>query len=194
MTGNLLMIEKGRETPASARVIWQLSGARQLVFTDPRALGRVHVLSSKEWSALDADLGPEPMARSFTSQRFHQLCQSSRLPAKLFLLNQSKVAGLGNIYAAEALFRAGISPYRAMNSLTRAEADRLRIAIRHVLRCAIQSVYRAYRSPGGYRQHRDDFERAVYGRGDEPCLICGTEIRRTRQGGRSTFFCCNCQR
>jgi formamidopyrimidine-DNA glycosylase len=194
MTGDLAMLQKGMEIPATARVAWKLSGARTLVFTDPRALGRVQVLSSKEWSVLDADLGPEPLARSFTSKRFYQLCQSSRLPAKLFLMDQTKVAGLGNIYAAEALFRAGVSPSRAINTLTRGEADILHAAIQHTLRCAIQSVYRAYRTPGGFRQHRDDFERAVYGRAGKACLICGREIRRIRQGGRSTFFCSNCQR
>jgi formamidopyrimidine-DNA glycosylase len=194
MTGDLVMLRKGTEMPAVARVAWRLSGARELVFTDGRALGRANVLSSDEWSVLDAGLGPEPLARSFTSERFYKSSQSSRLPAKLFLMDQSKIAGLGNIYAAEALFRGQVSPTRPMNTLTQAEAGKLHAAIRQTLRSAIQSVYRAYRKPGGYRQHGDDFERAVYGRAGEPCSVCGREIRRIRHGGRSTYFCSYCQR
>lgn len=194
MTGDLAMLAKGMDMPSASRVAWRLSGSRRLVFSDGRALGRANVLSSEEWAALDASLGPEPLARSFTSDRFYRSCQSSRLPAKLFLMDQSKIAGLGNIYAAEALFRGKVSPARAMNTLTQAEAGKLHSAIRQTLRSAIQSVYRAYRKPGGYRQHGDDFERAVYGRAGQPCLVCGREIRRIRQGGRSTYFCSYCQR
>lgn len=193
MTGDLAMLPKGAAIPAATRVAWQLSGARQLVFSDGRALGRVQALSLEEWSVLDAGLGPEPLARSFTSSRFFTAAQSSRVPAKLFLMDQAKIAGLGNIYAAEALFRGGVSPTRAMSTLTPVEADKLHAAIRKTLQNAIQSVYRAYRSPGGYRQHRDDFERAVYGRAGLPCLVCGCEILRIRQAARSTYFCRNCQ-
>jgi formamidopyrimidine-DNA glycosylase len=194
MTGDLSIVPKSAEAPTATRVTWGLSGGRRLIFSDFRALGRVSVLSAQEWSVLSAGLGPEPLARSFTTQSLYTATQASRLPAKLFLMEQSKIAGLGNIYAAEVLFRAGISPTRTMNTLTKAQAAKLHIAIRQTLRGAIQSVYRAYRNPGGYRQDRDDSRWAVYGRAGKACTVCGHEIRRIHQGGRSTYFCRNCQR
>lgn len=194
MTGDLSIVPKSAETPIATRVTWRLSGGRRLIFSDFRALGRVNVLSIQEWSVLSDALGPEPLARSFTSHILYAATQGSRLPAKLFLMDQSKIAGLGNIYAAEALFRAGISPTRVVNTLTRAQAAKLHTAIRETLRGAIQSVYRAYRNPGGYRQDRDDSRWAVYGRAGKACSVCGHEIRRIHQGGRSTYFCSTCQR
>jgi formamidopyrimidine-DNA glycosylase len=122
------------------------------------------------------------------------LARRSKTPAKLFLMDQTKVAGLGNIYAAEALFRAGISPLKPLQSLPDARLRRLRETIRTMLSGAVHSVYRAYRSPGGYRNHQDDFDRLVYGRSGELCLTCGTIIQRISQGGRSTYFCKRCQR
>jgi formamidopyrimidine-DNA glycosylase len=122
------------------------------------------------------------------------LARTSRLPAKLFLMDQTKVAGLGNIYAAEVLFRAAVAPTRPMNTLRADEIARVYKAIRQVLRGALQSVYKVYRTPAGYRNHRDDFSWMVYGRAGESCQTCGNSIDRIRQGGRSTYFCSTCQR
>jgi formamidopyrimidine-DNA glycosylase len=109
-------------------------------------------------------------------------------------MDQTKIAGLGNIYSAEALFRAGISPLVPISSLTNARLDRLHAGILETLRAAVHSIYKAYRNPGGYRQHQDDFDRFVYGRKQEPCVRCGRPIRKIEQGGRSTYFCARCQR
>jgi formamidopyrimidine-DNA glycosylase len=177
----------------TVRLEWRLVRKRRLLFVDPRALGRVRVLTAAESQALDASLGIEPLGRGFTNARFISLARRSNLPAKLFLLDQTKVAGLGNIYAAEALFRAGISPLKPLKSLSDARLSNLRQVIRETLRGAVHSVYLAYRSPAGYRNHQDDFHRLVYGRSGEVCSTCDTTIQRISQGGRSTYFCPLCQ-
>jgi formamidopyrimidine-DNA glycosylase len=193
MTGDL-RIGNDQENPAFVRVEWQLSGGRVLRFMDSRNLGRLELQTEAEMAKTLRPLGIEPLSRSFTVARLADLAQSSRLPAKLFLMDQTKVAGLGNIYAAEVLFRAGIAPDRPINRLEPDKITRLHRAIRQVLRTAVQSVYKAYRTPGGYRNHRDDFNRMVYRRAGEPCQTCGSSIERDRQGGRSTYFCSACQR
>jgi formamidopyrimidine-DNA glycosylase len=140
-----------------------------------------------------AGLGPEPLSREFTVDGFVKAAASSRLPAKLFLMDQKRVAGLGNVYAAEALFRAGIHPARPMNRLS---ADRARVlydAIRDVLREAVRSAKIAYNRPGKYTEAAE-WPRAVYRREGETCLRCGARIRRIKQAGRSTYFCARCQR
>ncbi len=194
MTGDLRVEADPRFGGADLRVEWQLVRKRRLLFLDPRALGRIRVLTATEMKALDARLGLEPLGRRFTEARFLALTRNSRLPAKLFLMDQSKVAGLGNIYAAEALFRAGISPLKPLNSLSDARLRRLREVIRQMLRSAVHSVYLAYRSPAGYRNHQDDVHRLVYGRSGEVCSTCDTTIQRISQAGRSTYFCKRCQR
>ena len=194
MTGDLSMGAVNEPEPAAARVVWILDGKKKLIFTDGRALGSVHVYSTPELNEKLAKLGPEPLARSFTARRFVEIARRSRLAAKLFLMDQTKVAGLGNIYAAEALFRARISPTVAICTLSHEELKSLHMAVRSVLRSAVQSVDKAYRLPGGFRQHRDDFARLVYGRRGKPCAVCGSEIQRISQGGRSTYFCSRCQR
>jgi formamidopyrimidine-DNA glycosylase len=194
MTGDLAIQPGSAERSKLVRAEWQLTRGRLLVFSDMRALGRVHIYSSEELEAILAKLGPEPLDRSFTSARLVKTAQTSRLPAKLFLMDQTKVAGLGNIYAAEALFRARISPFRNISSVSTKDLEQLRTAIQDTLRSAVHSIYKAYRSPGGYRKHRDGFQRYVYGRAGEPCFRCGRPIQKMEQGGRSTYFCAHCQR
>jgi formamidopyrimidine-DNA glycosylase len=194
MTGDLRITADPRESPAAVRLEWGLPRSRRLLFTDGRALGKVHVLTAEEADELDASLGPEPLGPAFTVAYLRQAAAKSRLPAKLFLLDQTKVAGLGNIYAVEALFRARISPTRPVNQLSPGRLLRLHAVIREVLTSAVQSVYTAYRSPGGYREHQDDFDRQVYGRAGEACFVCGATLKRIAQGGRSTYYCGRCQR
>jgi formamidopyrimidine-DNA glycosylase len=194
MTGDMAITALAAPEPATTRVVWILDGKKKLLFLDGRALGSVHVYSTAELNEKLEKLGPEPLGRAFTVRRFVDSARRSRLAAKLFLMDQTKVAGLGNIYAAEALFRARISPTAAMCSLTDVQLEELRLAIRSVLRRAVQSVDKAYRLPGGFRHHQDDFTRLVYGRRGKPCAVCGSEIERISQGGRSTYFCSYCQR
>jgi formamidopyrimidine-DNA glycosylase len=194
MSGDLRIEPMVETSKPSVRVWWKLSGRRALLFSDARALGRVHIYPTNELNRLFEKLGPEPLDRDFTAPRFSTIAKASRLPAKLFLMDQNKVAGLGNIYAAEALFRAKVSPFVRINSLSGGRLNALHAAIRDTLQSAVHSVYKAYKSPGGFRNHRDDFERLVYGRAGEACTRCGRLIQRKQQGGRSTYFCAHCQR
>ncbi len=194
MTGDVSIKTEPYDAPRTLRAQWTIHPDRCLVFVDPRALGRIHVHKTSEVSKVLGKLGPEPLSEEFTKERFLAIARSSRLPAKLFLMDQNKIAGLGNIYAAEVLFRAGISPQKAIASLSTARLIRLWSVIRETLQIAVHSIYNAYRSPGGYRQHRDDFHRMVYGRKGEGCIRCGRPIRKEEQGGRSTYFCAHCQR
>lgn len=193
MTGDLSSRPAAETSGPSVRAWWQLAANKALVFTDSRALGRVHVYKTADLERLLQKLGPEPLSADFTSDRFLAAAKKCKMPVKLFLMDQTKVAGLGNIYAAEALFRAGISPQRLAFSISTRRLESLRLAIQDTLRSAVHSIYKAYKSPGGYRNHRDDFDRFVYGRAGEGCVRCGRPVKKMQQGGRTTYFCAHCQ-
>ena len=167
---------------------------------DPRRFGAV------VWSpALDADparrllanLGVEPLdAAQFDPARFHAGLQARRAPIKQALLAGDLVVGVGNIYACEALFAAGIGPAVPANRLTRLRSDRLHAAIVQVLTRALEqggSTLRDFASATGESGHFQ-LQAAVYGRAGQPCPRCGAPIERIRQAGRSTWFCPRCQR
>ncbi len=193
MTGNLYVRADGAGLPGTARAWFELAGGRRLVFDDPRALGRIELLSEAELESLSASLGPEPLSPAFTAEYLTAVARRSRQAVKLFLLDQSKIAGLGNIYAAEALHRAGIHPRRPANRLGEKRLKRLRQAIVAVLELAVQSACNAYRGPGRY-DSAETFPVAVYGREGLPCPACRRPIRRIVQAGRSTYYCPGCQR
>jgi formamidopyrimidine-DNA glycosylase len=148
---------------------------------------------SAEIDARMARLGPEPLSPEFSAAEFVAAARASRQPAKLFLIDQGRVAGLGNIYAAEALFRAGVDPRRVIGALSAPRLRRLHAAIVQVLEIAVQSAIEAYSGPGLIAES-EAFPVAVYGREGESCLLCRRVIRRILQGGRSTYFCPGCQR
>ena len=164
-------------------------------FVNPRRLGTVDFVAD----GFPHELGIDPLSSEFTSKRLMELLQASRSPVKPFLLDQQRIAGLGNIYSSEALWRARIDPRRPANSLTAVEADRLRHEIVGVLQEAIDQMgtsfgvsvsdYRNANGADGSFQER----LAVYGRHGETCRVCETPISRLVQGGRSTYWCKNCQ-
>ncbi len=193
MTGNLYVRPDGAGLPPTARAWFALDGGRRLVFDDPRALGRIELLSEPELERLCASLGPEPLSSAFSPEYLKEAARRSRQPVKLFLLDQGKIAGLGNIYAAEALHRAGIHPRRPANRLANQRLERLHGAIVAVLDLAVQSACNAYRGPGRY-DSAETFPVAVYGREGLPCPACRRPIRRIVQAGRSTYYCPGCQR
>lgn len=193
MTGNLHVIPDARDRPAATRAYIELNGGRALVFEDPRALGVLNVFTSEDSAALGEQLGPEPLSRTFTADVLAQAARQSRQPAKLFLMDQRRVAGLGNIYAAEALFRARIHPAKPMNRVRPLRLHALHAAIRRVLKDAVKAASVAYSRPGRLSE-ADDFVLAVYDREGEPCFVCGRRIRRMVQGGRSTYYCAYCQK
>ncbi len=193
MTGNVYVLPDSRFPPLRARLLFQFEDGRALVFDDPRCLGKVHAVASAETMANLPPLGPEPLDPSFLAKDFVDIARKSRMPAKLFLMDQAKVAGLGNIYAAEALFEARVSPSTPIGGLSDGRLRKLYVAIRQVLEIAIPCCERAYEKPGQFIE-ADEYPMAVYGREGLPCPRCGTQVARIPQGGRSTYFCPRCQR
>ena len=193
MTGNLYVVPDYRLRSATVRMALHLSGGRGVVFDDPRALGRVSLHADGELPSLLSAIGPEPLSAEFTPAAFLASARRSRKPAKLYLMDQASVAGLGNIYAAEALYQARIDPRKPMMRISPARLQTLHHSIVEVLRAAVESAVRAYAQPGRFTE-AEAYPVAVYGREGEPCFRCGKAIRRIPQGGRSTYFCPHCQR
>lgn len=164
-------------------------------FYDTRRFARMWVLDEDEWAELDSRLGVEPLSEGFTPRLLADLLRTSRAPIRNWLLDQTRVAGVGNIYAVEALFRARIDPRRPARSLDRNAVRRLHNAIRSVLGSAVDrrgttfSDYRDVLGEGGGFQN----VLKVYGREGEECLRCGATIDRCVLAGRSAFFCPDCQ-
>jgi formamidopyrimidine-DNA glycosylase len=174
-----------------------LDSGRCLRFNDPRRFGSLHWCpGDPEAHELLAGLGPEPLEPSFDAEYLARLARGRKVAVKLFLMDQRVVVGVGNIYASEALFRAGVRPRRAAGRLRRADWVRVVEAVRGVLADAIRrggTTLRDYvnadGTPGYFRQ-----ELHVYERTGEPCRRCATPIRHLVQGQRSTYFCPACQR
>ncbi len=186
MSGRLLWQREG-PWPPHTRLVLQFPHGH-VVFVDVRRLGTVELASE----ALE-QLGPEALSDpSFLPQALKR----SRTPIKVWLLDQRNIAGIGNIYAAEILFRAGVDPRRPANSLTAKEVARLQAAIPAVLEEAIKAMGttlpdNAYQTP---ESEAGDYEPWVYGREGLPCKVCGTRVERIELGGRGTYFCPTCQR
>jgi formamidopyrimidine-DNA glycosylase len=193
MTGNLCVVPDWRLRVAGVSAWFELPDGRGLIFEDTRGLGALTIHDAAALRKLLDSLGPEPLSRRFTAAALLRSTAGLRQPAKLFLLDQRRVAGLGNIYAAEALFAARINPRAPIGSVGARKLTSLREAIVRILRDAVRSAYSAYSRPGGF-QEAEDFPLLVYGREAEDCLRCGAAIRRIAQGGRSTYYCPKCQR
>ncbi len=193
MTGSLYPVPGRQLPPASASAHFLLDNGRALVFDDPRGLGVMRAAKRDEIENRLSGIGVDPLSKSFTADVLAALARSSRGAVKPLLMDQKRIAGLGNIYAAEALFQAGIDPRRKAASLSSSRIGRLRDAIAQALAEAVRSAERAYRKPGGFAEG-ERFHPAVYGREGESCRRCGRTVRRIRQSGRSTYFCPGCQR
>jgi len=166
-----------------------------LGFADRRHFGRVHVWESAANCPGLRVLGVDALSRDFTSNRLSQLLAASKRPLKDFLLDQSHVAGIGNIYSCESLWHARLDPRRRANTLRPQEARRLHKAIVSVLSRALECCLHPapdFRDPGWWFQGLETILRA-YGREGNPCRRCGEAIRRIAQGGRSTYCCGRCQ-
>jgi formamidopyrimidine-DNA glycosylase len=202
MTGRMYLAPQKSSLPKHAAVVFKL-GAENFVFEDTRYFGRLTL----DATAVES-LGPEPMGEEFTVECFSHALQRSAQPIKIKLLDQQLVAGIGNIYASEALFRAGIAPQLPARRLQPPQVTRLWRAIRDTLRDAIErgsTVPLNYSGPGksdglfyfGSAPGTPDFyeERLrVYDRANKPCRRCKSPIKRIVQGARSTFYCPNCQK
>ncbi len=190
MTGRLLVSEPGIPLPPHTHAVLALGGGSELRFVDARRFGRLSVIQAERYTGP----GAEPLAISEAD--FIRLFKGRKTPIKAALLNQSLLHGVGNIYADESLFRAGIRPRRQAGRLTRAELGRLRVALKEVLLHAIElggSSVSDYVDADGVRGFFQ-LEHRVYMRTAKPCLVCGTPIKKITIGGRSTHFCATCQR
>jgi len=198
MTGRLLVSDPEVPIPPHTHAILSLADGREVRFVDPRRFGRLSVykaLTTENREPTTTYTGPGREPLTIPPDDFVALFRNRKTPIKAALLNQSLLHGVGNIYADESLFRAGIRPRRQAGRLTRDELLRLRKALIDVLRHAIKlggSSVSDYVDADGVRgffqlQHK------VYMRGGEPCLVCKTPIKRTTLAGRGTHFCPNCQ-
>ncbi len=202
MTGRMYLLPSAARLPRHAAVVLDL-GRENFVFEDTRYFGRLTL----DCRALEK-LGPEPLGAEFTVERFAEALSRSRQPIKVKLLDQSLLAGVGNIYASEALFRAGLAPTLPAQRLSTEHARRLWRSIRAVLREAIvcgstvplnyagqgtrDGLFYFGRGPGAPDYYEERLR--VYDRAGRPCPECGTAIQRQVQAARSTFFCPHCQR
>lgn len=190
MSGDLLVEPSAGPVHPHVRAIFHLDNGHQLRFKDMRKFGRVYLVDDP--LKVVGKLGPEPLADDFTASAFAALFRQRRGRLKPLLLNQSFIAGIGNIYADESCFIAGIDPRRQVDTLSAEELERLYHAVRQALQSGIMhkgaTLDQVYR--GGEFQHH--FQ--VYGRTGAPCPRCGTAIERVVLGGRSTHFCPVCQR
>jgi formamidopyrimidine-DNA glycosylase len=194
MTGTLLLDPE--ESSKHARVLMTL-GEHRLVFDDPRRFGTGELALGPEAldAFFDARLGVEPLAREFTAEHLYALARASRAPIKAFLLDQKKIAGVGNIYADEALFRARVHPLRPANRITRPQAEALRDAVVESLMAGLAAkgaTIDDFRDPYGVSgTFQNQF--LVHLREHEPCPNCGTPVRKLRAAGRGTYVCETCQ-
>ncbi len=192
MTGDLYVCDDYRFRPHTTRAWFELADGRALIFDDARVLGHVNLYTAAELEAVIQHLGVEPLSKDFTPEFLRERARRSSVSIKVFLMDQTKIAGLGNIYAAESLFRAGIHPERIAGKLRPARLERLHGAIVNVLEDALQSACTAYMRPGRFRE-AESFAVQVYGRERQRCVTCNRKVGRIQQGGRSTYFCPGCQ-
>lgn len=196
MSGSLRLVPADQPPAKHEHVDIELESGLSLRYTDPRRFGALlwtqdplaHVLLSK--------LGPEPLTAAFDGGRLYELSRGRSMAVKPFIMDNAVVVGVGNIYAAEALFAAGIDPRRAAGSISRARYDRLAEEIKKVLARSIESGGTTLRdfiggdgAPGYFKQ-----ELFVYGRKGEFCKVCGTGLQEIRLGQRASVYCRKCQR
>ncbi|MBI4321969.1 MAG: bifunctional DNA-formamidopyrimidine glycosylase/DNA-(apurinic or apyrimidinic site) lyase [Chloroflexi bacterium] len=195
MTGRLLLRPAEAEPDQFVRVVFRLDDGQQLRLADARKFGSVKLMASAEFEKLSESLGREPLGPDFALERFREMLGGRGARIKPLLLDQTFLAGMGNIYVDEALFESGIHPARRASSLGEAEVARLYQAIRHVLQEGIKdrgttfiSYVDAYGRRGGHQ-----FNLKAYRRAGDPCPRCATAIQRIVVGGRGTYICPRCQ-
>ncbi|MCK4535985.1 MAG: bifunctional DNA-formamidopyrimidine glycosylase/DNA-(apurinic or apyrimidinic site) lyase [Desulfuromonadales bacterium] len=196
MTGHLRLVSPGAERRKHDHVEIHFDDETTLCYNDPRRFGAML------WTGDDPlqherlrDLGPEPLGESFTPEYLYERSRRRSVAVKVFLMDAKIVVGVGNIYANEALFRAGISPQRPAGKVSRAGFEKLVVAVKEILTAAIAAGGTTIRDfadtegrPGYFSQ-----ELRVYGRAGMPCVSCHGPIRQVRLGQRSTYFCPSCQ-
>ncbi len=197
MSGSLRLISAAEPLRRHDHVIWQFDNDLSLRLNDPRRFGSVlWTEAPAEHHPLLRDLGPEPFSEAFSAEYLKRLTAHRRAAIKTTLMDARVVVGVGNIYASEALFLAGIHPARASGRIAHPRYERLVAAVRQVLEEAIAAGGTTLRDfvggdgrPGYFAQ-----QLRVYGRASQPCRACAAPVRHLRQGQRSSYFCPDCQK
>ena len=196
MSGSLRVVRRGDPVARHDHVDVALAGGHSLRFNDPRRFGCFLWLAPGERHPLLANLGPEPLSPEFDGQLLYRRSRGRRGPVKNFIMDARVVVGVGNIYASEALFLAGIRPDRAAGRVSAARYECLSQCIKQVLTSAIEQGGTTLRDfvggdgkPGYFARHLH-----VYGRGGQPCTCCGSQLRACRLGQRGSVYCVACQR
>lgn len=195
-TGGLLLRDPDAPDDRYDCVRFRFTDGSTLAYRDVRRLGTVSCFDDDEFAAFNANLGPEPLDPAFTAMALSAFIRSSGQPVKKLLMDQRRIAGIGNIYANEALWAARIDPSRPGRDITDPEAARLRDAIVDRLQRAIAARGTTFRDFRDVYGTRGEFAQqlAAYGRGGEPCARCGTRLTMTHAiDGRATVFCHRCQ-
>ncbi|MEO6687606.1 MAG: bifunctional DNA-formamidopyrimidine glycosylase/DNA-(apurinic or apyrimidinic site) lyase [Dokdonella sp.] len=196
MSGSLRVLPAGTAAGVHDHVDWRLDLGQILRYTDPRRFGSQLWQARGEIHPLLADLGPEPLSDEFDGDCLWLRARGRKVAVKLLLMDQAIVVGVGNIYASEALFAAGIHPKRAAGSVSRERYARLAVEVKRILAYAIKrggTTLRDFISPDGVPGYFEQ-ELFVYGRAGQPCKVCATPIKTSVLGQRSTFYCPRCQR
>ncbi len=196
LSGRLFVRQEGNKPDDYAHVILRFEGGRELRFSEMRLFGYMEYLPDQaSLERILSKYGPEPLD-DLTADKFYSILQKTKKPIKPVLLDQSKLSGVGNIYANDALFLAKIHPQTPAKSLNRRQSDNLLEAIEQVLKEGLkyggasdQWYLQVHGERGSYQDH---FK--VYGRTGQDCIVCGTKIERVALGGRGTFYCPKCQK
>lgn len=200
MSGRFSLLPMEEDEPKFTHAIFHLDGDEKLIFDDQRHFGLMKIVATSNLHEARelSKLAPEPFADEFTPEYLHTMLKASKRSLKEFLLDQTKVTGLGNIYASEAMFHARLHPAMRSNKVARPRAALLFESIRTVLRTAIGGAEMLNVDPrnleGSYFSQSDDPQWFVYDREGAACVNCKTPVSRLKQGGRSTYFCRICQK
>ena len=196
MSGSLRVVSPGDSPATHDHIDIAFDNGSLLRYNDPRRFGAMLWVERGETHPLLAHLGPEPLAEEFDGALLYNLSRGRRAPVKSFIMDARIVVGVGNIYANEALFQAGIRPVRSAGRISRLRYERLAFEIKRVLTSAIEQGGTTLRDfvggdgkPGYFAQ-----QLSVYGRGGEPCRQCGRKLRESRVSQRNTVYCVACQR
>ncbi len=196
MSGSLRLVESGTPASRHEHVDIELASGMALRYTDPRRFGAMLWSLAPLEHELLRKLGPEPLTDAFAGQRLFELSRGRSMAVKPFIMDNAVVVGVGNIYASEALFAAGIDPRKPAGSISKARYLRLAEEIKRILAIAIERGGTTLRDfvggdgqPGYFQQ-----ELFVYGRGGEFCKVCGSTLREIRLGQRASVYCPRCQR
>ncbi|HEX3100621.1 MAG TPA: bifunctional DNA-formamidopyrimidine glycosylase/DNA-(apurinic or apyrimidinic site) lyase, partial [Pyrinomonadaceae bacterium] len=200
MSGRFSLLTSNREDPKFTHAVFYFEDESRLVFDDQRHFGLMKIVSTPELHEAKElkKLAPEPFSEEFSIPYLRDTLKTSKRSLKEFLIDQTKVCGLGNIYACEAMFAAGIHPETPANKVSGKKIPLLYDSIRAVLKLAISHAGDLKVDPenleGGYFSVGDETVWYVYDRENEPCRNCETPIIRLKQGGRSTYYCPKCQK